>query len=165
MTDLTVKDVAQESDSENVINDYLIFQLGNQAFCIHVGQIRDVLRLQQLTNVPLSENAISGVMNLRGHIVTAVDARITLDVPRAEANEDMSVVVEFEDNLYSIIVDSVRDVITFEESEMDTNPSILEGKLRDISNGVIKRDSELIVCLDVARLFEAVKAASKESKV
>ena len=143
---------------EKPLSDYLIFQLGNQPFCINVGQVRDVLRTQQLTYVPLSEVAIAGVMNLRGHIVTAIDARVALDIPLPEDKKAMNVVVEFEENLYSIIVDSVRDVITFDSATFDTNPSILEGKLRDVSSGVIKRDNELIICLDLARLFENVKS-------
>lgn len=156
MTDLVEQVVGEEEDLGFAVNDYLIFQLGVQAFCIKVFQVRDVLRMQKLTEVPLSDSAISGVMNLRGHIVTAIDARIALDIPKKENNDDMSVVVEFKDNLYSIIVDSVRDVITFEPSEIDANPSILEGKLRDISSGVIKRDSELIVWLNVEKLFETI---------
>jgi purine-binding chemotaxis protein CheW len=139
------------------MNDYLIFQLDNQAFCINVGLIRDVLRMQKLTHVPLLQESISGVMNLRGHIVTAIDARIALDVPKPENNDDMSVVIEKDDYLYSIIVDRVRDVLTFEENEMEKNPSILEGKLRDISQGVIKHENELVICLDVDKLFNMIK--------
>lgn len=162
MSNVVVKESTAQA-GEHVIHDYLIFQLGGQAFCIHVGQVRDVLRTQKLTHVPLSASAIAGVMNLRGHIVTAVDARIALAIEPADAKgHEMNIVVEFRDNLYSIIVDSVRDVITFHASEMDTNPSILEGKLRDISNGVIKRDDELIICLDVARLFATVKVPQGE---
>ncbi|MDG1287296.1 MAG: chemotaxis protein CheW [Rickettsiales bacterium] len=162
MNDLVVHEDGYAEDKDGIINDYLIFHLGNQAFCIHVAQVRDVLRLQKLTHVPLSEEGIAGVMNLRGHIVTAIDARVTLGVPLSDEVEDLSVVVEFEEELYSIIVDGVRDVFTFMPDEMDTNPSILEGKLREVANGVIKRDNELIVCLDVPKLFHMVKPLAEE---
>lgn len=155
MSNLATLDHSDEDEFRYANNDYLVFMLGEQAFCVQVLQIRDVIKLNQITKVPLSVPEIAGVLNLRGHIVTAVDGRVILGLePSKEAL--LQVVIEQGEHLYSMIVDSVRDVITVEEGNFDSNPAILKGKLSEISRGVVKRDNELIVLLDTGKLFASI---------
>jgi chemotaxis signal transduction protein len=57
------------------IREYVTFRIGEQLFGLSVTEIRDVFRPARMTPVPLSSLEIAGVLNLRGRIVTAIDAR------------------------------------------------------------------------------------------
>lgn len=158
MNEIAIQEQTLPMAETPVMNDYLVFSLAGQKYCINVGLIRDVLRSQKLTPVPLVQESVTGVMNLRGYIVTAVDARRALGLEPRESGNSMSIVVERGDYLYSLVVDKVSEVIRFESKELDSNPSILEGELREVSQGVIKHHDELVICVDIEKFFDMLKA-------
>ncbi len=96
--------------------DFLIIEIDNQKFGIPVLQVQDVLREQEVTHVPLAPPEVLGSLNLRGRIVTAIDVRKRLGLP--DRNPDMpsmSVVVEHKEELFSLIIDKVGDVLNFKD--------------------------------------------------
>src|SRR5262249_19688306 len=92
--------------------DYVTMSIGAQMFGIPVLTVQDVLGPQQITRVPLAPPEVAGSLNLRGRIVTAIDVRLRLGMPKnADGKPPMSVVVEHEGELYSLLVDSVGEVL------------------------------------------------------
>src|SRR5215218_5087166 len=79
---------------------------------IDVQQIQEVIRYQGMTRVPLAAPAISGLINLRGQIVTAIDLRRRLGMPLRKPEEPpMNVVVRDGENAVSLLVDRIGDVL------------------------------------------------------
>src|SRR3954468_19887091 len=77
--------------------DYVTMSIGGQLFGIPVLKVQDVLGTQIITRVPLAPIEVAGSLNLRGRIVTAVDVRLRLGLPKRENGKTaMSVVVEHE---------------------------------------------------------------------
>lgn len=138
--------------------DYLTVTVMAQTFGVPVLKIQDVLARQRVTRIPLAAQEIAGSLNLRGRIVTAIDVRRRLWLPPAADGESrmMSVVVEHNQDLYSLIFDSVGEVLAFEESAFEKNPSTLDPKWRDISSGIYRLDDRLVVIIDVSRLLEGI---------
>jgi len=69
----------------------------------------------------------------------------------------MSVVVEHNDELYSLVIDSVGDVLALKNSEFEKNPATLDASWRDLSVGIYRLDGELLVILDVPNLISSVQ--------
>lgn len=138
--------------------EFLTINVGDQRFGIPVLEVEDVLGPQKVTTIPLSPPEVAGSLNLRGRIVTAIDMRCSLDMePRKETGKEMSVVVEHNDELYSLIIDSVGDVLALKNSEFEKNPATLDASWRDVSEGVYRLEGELLVILDVSNLISSVK--------
>lgn len=134
--------------------DFLTIMIGGQQFGIPVLQVQDVLGEQTVTRIPLAPPQVAGSLNLRGRIVTAVNVRKCLGLPESEAKvPEMSVVVEYEGELYSLIIDSVGDVLSLQNSEFEQNPPTLDLLWRSVSLGVYRLDGGLLVILDVAKLL------------
>ena len=110
-----------------------------------------------MTRIPLSPPEIAGSLNLRGRIVTAIDVRCRLKI-EDDANDgpDMSVVVEHENELYSLLIDRVGDVMRLEEKKCEKTPPTLDSVWRDISTGIYRLQGELLVILDVPKLIETI---------
>jgi purine-binding chemotaxis protein CheW len=137
--------------------DYLTVHLYDQIFGIPVLQIQDVLRSMQVTKVPLAPAEVSGALNLRGRIVTAINVRRSLGLPEYEGdNTPLSVVIEMNHELYSLTIDKVGDVVSLTDSDVETSPPTLDPMWRDISNGIYKTDKQLMLILDVHKLLDAV---------
>ena len=134
--------------------DYVTMSIGSQMFGIPVLTVQDVLGPQQITRVPLAPPEVAGSLNLRGRIVTAIDVRLRLGMPKKEdGRPPMSVVVEHEGELYSLLVDSVGEVLSLNMKDYQRNPPTLNVRLRDFSDGIYRLNGALLVVLSVGSLL------------
>ena len=124
-------------------------------FGIPVLTVQDVLGVQKITRIPLAPKEIAGSLNLRGRIVTAIDVRLRLDLhPRPAEEKAMSVVVDQGGELYSLMVDSVGEVLSLPIAKFERNPPTLDNKWREFSLGIYRLEDNLLVVLDVGRLLD-----------
>jgi purine-binding chemotaxis protein CheW len=129
--------------------------VADQLFGIPVLQVQDVLGPQRITRIPLAPPEVAGSLNLRGRIVTAIDLRTRLRLPPlAEARKGMSVVVDHEGELYSILVDGVGEVLKLNASSAERSPATLDATWRDVSGGVYRLEKTLLIVLNVARVLD-----------
>jgi len=143
---------AQQAGSEGSL--YLTVNIGVQPFGIPVLCVHDVLAAQKVTRIPLAPPEIAGALNLRGRIVTVIDVPKKLGLPdRDSADPGMYVVIEQNGELYSLMVDSVGDVMSPPPEAFEQNPTNMEPMWRDISRGVFRLEGELLVVLDTDKLF------------
>lgn len=130
------------------------FIVADQLFGIPALKVRDVLRKQPLTRVPLARPEIAGAINLRGHIVTAISVHVRLDCPKPGPDaRQMCVVVENKGEAFCLLVDSVGDVISVKSSDIEPNPGSLVPAWAQVSRGVYRTNDELLLLLDVDQLL------------
>ena len=138
-------------------SEYVTIKLESQLLGIPVLTVQDVLGAHKILRIPLAPPAVAGALNLRGRIVTAIDTRVCLGLPPcADASEAMSVVIDYDGELYSLLVDDVGDVLAPPDDGYEANPANLAPPWRDICSGVYRLDSELLLLLDVQRLISLV---------
>ena len=143
---------AKVGSTEN--RDYVTMSIGGQLFGIPVLKVQDVLGTQTITRVPLAPVEVAGSLNLRGRIVTAVDVRLRLGLPKRDSDKPaMSVVVEHDNELYSLLVDSVGEVLSLESRDYQRNPPTLNPRLREFSDGIYRLNDSLLVVLSVSSLL------------
>lgn len=135
--------------------DFVSVTIADQLFGIPVLQVQDVLGTQRITRIPLAPAEVAGSLNLRGRIVTAIDIRIRLRLPRRpEGRQAMSVVVDHGGELYSLLVDSVGEVLSLKAGDAERNPATLDPIWREVSAGIYRLDGNLLVVLDVAKVLD-----------
>ena len=141
-------------------HDYVSIFIAGQMFGIPVLQVQDVLGPQRITRIPLAPPEVAGSLNLRGRIVTAIDVRTRLKLPKnTESKESMSVVVDQGGEQYSLLVDNVGEVLSLTSETFERNPATLDSAWRDVSNGIHRLDGNLLIILDVARLLDFATSA------
>jgi len=133
---------------------YVTIRIAGQLFGISVLSVRDVLRAIRIANVPLSPPEIAGSLNLRGRIVTVLDMRVVLGLDARESYENaIFVVVEYQDELYSLMVDAVGDVLNLPAERIDKTPTNMDKKWQDMSLGVCRLEKDLLIILDVQSML------------
>lgn len=136
-------------------SEFVTVILDGQMIGLPILSVRDIFQPQTITRVPLAPPEVAGSLNLRGRIVTAIDMRRRLLLePLDEDAKPMSVVVEHDGELYSLIFDEVGDVMGLPDDRLERNPATLEPVWRDVSNGIYRLDAELMVVLDVAKILD-----------
>ncbi len=139
--------------------DFVTMMIAGQMFGIPVLRVRDVLRSPRIARIPLVQPWIAGALNLRGRIVTAIDMRRRLGLPPSDKPAEMSIVVQHGEELYSLVIDEVGEVLSFPASSIAPNPPALDPVWRAISGGVIRLEGRLLVVVEVDDLFEYADAA------
>lgn len=143
---------------------YVTFILDGALYGIEVNQVQEVLRGQATTNVPLSPDVITGLVNLRGQVVTLIDLRKQLGLPpRPEDEPNMMVVVEVGGEMISLLVDEIGDVRQVSEKDFENPPDTLPLEMRELIMGAYKLKDDLLLALDVDRAV-AVRSGSHHGK-
>jgi purine-binding chemotaxis protein CheW len=138
---------------------YVTLMVADQLFGVPIHSVQDVLGPQRINSIPLAPPEVAGSLNLRGRIVTAIDLRRRMGLPdRAGDQPGMSVVVDHNGELYSLIMDSAGEVMSLPASEFEANPATLDPLWQDVTAGIYQLDGRLLVILEIERLLDLTHA-------
>jgi purine-binding chemotaxis protein CheW len=135
--------------------EYVTTMIGGQLFGLPIERVQDVFMPERLTRVPLSSIDVAGVLNLRGRIVTAIDMRSRLGLPKDESGKPpMAVGVEMRGESYGLLIDTIGEVLKLANDTREVNPVNLDPRMAKLAGGVHRLDGQLMVILDVDRVLE-----------
>lgn len=133
----------------NTAQQYCTFYLDGLFFGVEVKKVQEVIRYQEMTRVPLASNVVSGLINLRGQIVTAIDLRRRLGLSERPAGRlPMNVVVRSDEGIVSLLVDEIGDVQEVAADLFENTPETLRGEARTLIHGAYKLEGRLLLVLD-----------------
>lgn len=141
--------------AESDVREFVTLNIADQVFGVEVTEIHDVFTIKELTAVPQSSPEIAGVLNLRGRIVTAVDARARLGLPkRDDFRGAMAVGVEMGGESYGLLIDGVGEVLRPSAACFEANPCNLDQRWVNVANGVYRLENRLLIILDIRRMLD-----------
>ena len=141
-------------------HQFCTFYLDKLMFGVELEKVQEVIRYLEITEIPLAPRVVSGLMNLRGQIITGVDLRRRLDLAdRAEETHPMNVVIRSADGAVSLLVDEIGDVVEVNEDSFERPPETLQGKVREVILGVHKLEKQLMHVLNTEKACETANPA------
>lgn len=137
---------------------HLSFRLGPERFAIPVQATREILELTPMTRIPSAPAHILGLVNVRGRAVPVVSLRARFGLPgEAESPTARIIVLELEVDGEPTVVgaraDAVDEVVLVEPGATDPPPQLGSAWRARVVTGVLRRDDEFVLLLDVAQLF------------
>ena len=146
---------AKDAGAAANITEYVTTMIGGQLFGLPISRVQDVFMPERLTRVPLASAEVAGVLNLRGRIVTAIDMRARLGLPkRDDGAQSMAVGVDLRGESYGLLIDSIGEVLKLSNDGCEVNPVNMDPRMAKMSAGVHRLDGHLMVVLDVDRILE-----------
>ncbi len=128
---------------------YCTFWVDGLFFGVAVMDVQEVLRYHDMTVVPRAPECVHGLINLRGQIVTALDLRTRLGLPpRPEGALPMNVVLRSRDEVVSLLVDDIGDVIDTSGLALEPAPVTLPGTVRRVLHGVLPLPDSILLVID-----------------
>lgn len=141
---------------------YCTFWVADLFFGVAVDEVQEVLRHQPMTPVPRADEAVTGLINLRGQIVTAVDLRVRLGLPARPAEQvPMNVIVRSRGEVVSLLVDDIGDVIDpgrMGGVDAQPVPSNMPRGVQDVVRGVRPLPDAILLVLDADRAVDVATA-------
>ena len=118
-------------------------------------KVQEILRFQEMTIVPLAPPVVSGLINLRGQIVTAINLRRRLDLKDCSTEQlPLNIIVRTSDETASLLVDEIGDVLEVSEEDFELPPDTLTGRVRHLLRGAYKLQDQLLLFLDVDKVLD-----------
>ena len=145
MEELAVRNnVANKSE----IKQYIVIRINNEFFGIDIMNVDSIVKIQQITRVPKSQDYFIGVINLRGEIVPVMSLRKRFGVEEVpDVSATRIIILKLDQNLVGIKVDMVRDVVALEETDIEKNNIVTGNNGQMFIKAVGKHDDELISIL------------------
>lgn len=145
------KNVAATDDA---ILQWGTFRLAEELYGINVMQIREVLRYTEITPVPGAPFYVLGIINLRGNVVTVIDTRKRFGLSPGEIdNHSRIVIVEVDNQVIGMLVDSVAEVTYLRQSEIETTPNVGNDETSKFIQGVCNKNDELLILIELERMI------------
>lgn len=151
----------KDTHTDNNLLQLVIFQLGGEEFGVDIMAVQEIIKMPTITAIPQAPEYVAGVINLRGQIIVVINLGKRLNVLSCEKNEDYRViVVELEDQVLGMMVDSVSEVLRIPHSNVEPAPEIIASSLSsDYIQGVGKLDDRLLILLDLRSVLSNYEAA------
>jgi purine-binding chemotaxis protein CheW len=140
------------------------FTIDGSSFGVDVARVREVVRPQDVTPIPLAPPYVAGLINLRGEIVTALDLRVRLGAG-ARDGASMNMIMTTEHGPVSLLVDEAGHVLEVDEATFEPAPTTLRGPARDLILGTYPLDDGLVMELDVARAIDETTPSGSDVEV
>lgn len=137
------------------------FYVGSVLFGIEVMKVQEVTGKAIINPVPRAPDFISGLINLRGQIATAIDLNQLFKHSVEKNDEQMTVVCRSDSGLVSLVVDSIGDVVEVDKVAFEKTPEIIPLAVRKYIKGIYKMNEELMSVLDIEKIFEELSPDNK----
>ncbi|ALS99274.1 chemotaxis protein CheW [Lacimicrobium alkaliphilum] len=149
--DRTSSNVATDADE---VLQWVTFKLGEETYGINVMQVQEVLRYSEIAPVPGAPDYVLGIINLRGNVVTVIDTRSRFGLDTSEVTDNSRIVIiESEQQVVGILVDSVAEVVYLKSSEIDSAPNVGTEESAKFIQGVCNREGQLLILVDLNKLL------------
>ena len=144
----------QGNDPNDQTLQWVTFRLEGETYGINVMQVQEVLRYSEIAPVPGAPDYVLGIINLRGNVVTVVDTRARFGLSEGEITDHSRVVIiESEQHVIGMLVDSVAEVVYLKQSEIETAPNVGNEESAKFIQGVCYKNDELLILIELSKLL------------
>jgi purine-binding chemotaxis protein CheW len=132
----------------------VVFVLASEEFACNIADVREVLKMIRVTPLPRSLDFVEGVINLRGEVIPVIDLRKRFGLPAVDrTDESRIIIVEVEERMVGLTVDSVSEVIRLNNKQIQEAPNQVAGEQTNLIMGVGKIDERMLIILNLERIL------------
>jgi len=143
-----------KTNTKDEILQWVTFKLESESYGINVMQVQEILRYNEVAPVPGAPSYVLGIINLRGNVVTVIDTRSRFNLSPCEITDDTRIIViESEQQIVGILVDSASEVVYLKASEIEAAPNVGNEESAQFIQGVTNREGELLILVDLDKLL------------
>lgn len=134
------------------IRQMVVFRLGEVLFGLNIEEVREIIKSLKTTRIPETEQWMEGVVELRQKVIPIIDLRKLFGFSNGKTEEKRTVVVEVNDTLVGLNVDSVEGISQLSPDSISRPPEMIS---KEYIKGITRIDEQLIILLDIANLLSA----------
>lgn len=143
---------------------FVVFKLNNEEYAIEINSVDGILKYQELTKVPQTDEFILGIINLRGKVIPIYNLKKKFYGEESEITDDTRIIIiNHNEIILGVIVDSVAEVLKISDNDIDLTDSIFSDKKDNSISGIGKLKDRLLMIININELLsENEKTKIKE---
>jgi purine-binding chemotaxis protein CheW len=144
----------RQAGGPEAAGQYVTFRLEDELYGVRINQVQEIIGYKGLTPIPDQPEFMPGVLNLRGQVTPVIDLRRRFQLPAKEYDRfTVIIIVRLEDRTVGLVVDSISDVITLPQADLQAPPAVAN-RLRDgYIEAVAQVGQEFLIFLNVDRIL------------
>ena len=150
----------ENGDVVDPVTQWLTFVLGGEKYAVKVVQVQEVLRYTTIAPVPGSPAEVLGIINLRGNVVTVVDARKKFGMPSRKVDDATRIMMmDVQGYIIGVLVDTVTEVIDLKDNEIESTPDVSNSATSLFIQGIANIDNVLHILVSLDKLLNEQELA------
>jgi len=141
------------------IDKFIVFKVRDFLYALNCRFVQEIIRDDKdITHIKRSPNYVSGVINLRGEIVSIINLAVLFDLNKEMHNENPSIIVVGDrDRYFGVLVSTVIDIVSESDITIEASP-IQTGVKRDYLSNIFYMNGQLVSILEVEELTKEREA-------
>jgi purine-binding chemotaxis protein CheW len=145
-----------ETAEDTRIGKYLTFVLGDEEYGLDILRVREIIGVMEITSVPQTPQFVKGVINLRGKVIPVIDLRLKFSMEERDATKETCIiVVDVQDTLVGIMVDTVSEVLDISTEQIEDPPRFGTQVDTDFILGMGKVNNKVKILLDIEKVLSS----------
>ncbi len=108
---------------DEIKDQFLTFAVDKEIYGVEIDNIKEIIKVCNITKIPHTESYLKGIINLRGDIIPVIDVRLRFGKQEKEYDElTCIIVIEYQGNTVGFIVDEVKEVMFIYEKDLIAPP-------------------------------------------
>jgi len=137
---------------------YLTFLVGDESFAVSILDVKEIIEIAHVTEVPLTPAFIYGVINLRGYVVPVIDLSARLKNCRAQISKRSCIVlvaIKTTDGsqLIGMLVDEVREILDIPIANIQPPPDFGAAIHTHFIQAMARVDDVFVILLALDRVL------------
>ncbi len=158
-TENNTQALTEKAEEAEASFQVIVFELGGQEYGLFIDQIREVVPVPRITEVPLTANYIKGVANVRGNILAIIDLEERFQLKKAALPKHLKsflMVLADEEMQMGILVNDIPNTLTILEKNIDLSPNLTRDSFlkRDYIKGIAKVEERIIILIDALKIID-----------
>jgi purine-binding chemotaxis protein CheW len=146
-----------EKEKEKQIQ-VVTFQLGKEVYAIDIMEIKQIVNMQDVREIPNAPPYVEGILNLRGSVTPIINLhkRFVLNKPEMSEEDKLLsgfIILEINNMTLGVIIDKILRVISLDVELVQPPPQMISGIGVEYIQGVVNIEGNYIIILNIERLF------------
>jgi len=142
-------------DADTSTIQVVVFKLDNERYGVETSQVKEIIRVEEITRIPNAPDFVEGVINLRGQITTIINLRKRFGMEPKEIDANTRIIVfDYNNNTIGMMVDVVLEVKYLSAKNIEMLPSIITSRNdARFLKGIGKLPEGLLILIDLNKVL------------
>ncbi len=136
------------------------FKIGDEEYALDIMKIDSIIEVKKILKIPQSLPFVEGIMDFRGTVIPVINGRKKLSLLEGKSESNKAIVVNMNEKKVAILVDEVKEVLTFSQNELEEPPQEITSINNKYISAIANMNGRMIIVLDVDKIL-----TERESKV
>jgi purine-binding chemotaxis protein CheW len=134
------------------VEKFAVFKIGGEDFGVEVNRVVEILKAQRIYSLPELPDFLSGIITVRGEVIPLLDLRRRFGF-QPSVKKERIIIVQYDNEKIGLLVDEIKEIISFTTQEIIGPPSIFKGLKRKYLTGLGKKGDRIIILLNIDDLL------------